>query len=156
MRDEFATGRRQWLLRCLLATITATLGVFLYPIARFLKPRPVTKSGAMEAVAPYRVDELKPDPSGEWPAPFNFGGKPCLVVRTAAGDIKAFNAICTHTDCTVKFRPDKDDIFCSCHGGVYDTNGRNVSGPPPRPLEIYKVVLRGNPGKEEIIVTHTS
>lgn len=149
-------GRRRWLLRCLLTCITATLGVFLYPVARFLKPRVETKSGALETLAPFRVDELKPDASGEWPAPFNFGGKPCLVVRTADGEIKAFNAICTHTDCTVKFRADKGDIFCSCHGGVYDTNGRNVSGPPPRPLESYKVVLRGKPGKEDIIVTHHS
>jgi Rieske Fe-S protein len=137
-----------------LTSIAATLGAFLYPVARFLRPRAETKSGALEAIAPFRANELVPDAKGEWPAPFNFGGKPCLVLRTAAGEIKAFNAICTHTDCTVKYRPDKDDIFCSCHGGVYDTNGRNVSGPPPRPLEPYKVVLRGAPGKEEIIVTH--
>jgi Rieske Fe-S protein len=69
------------------------------------------------------------------------------------GDVKAFNAICTHVDCTVKYRREKGDIFCSCHEGIYDLNGRNVSGPPPRPLESYKVVLRGEPGHEEIIVS---
>jgi hypothetical protein len=31
-----------------------------------------------------------------------------------------------------------------------------VSGPPPRPLESYKVVLSGEPGREEIIVTRAS
>jgi Rieske Fe-S protein len=100
---------------------------------------------------------------------FNFGGKPCLVILTDEGmkrvatgqslnsdDVRAFNAICTHVDCTVKYRRDRGDIFCSCHDGVYDLNGRNVSGPPPRPLESYKVTLRGQPGQEEIIVSRPS
>jgi hypothetical protein len=35
-------------------------------------------------------------------------------------------------------------------------NGHNVSGPPPRPLEMYKVTLRGKPGQEEIIVSRSA
>jgi Rieske Fe-S protein len=146
-------GRRTWLLRILVSGIAVTVGAIVYPIARFLRPRPQTSSGALEVVAPFRADELRADANGEWPPPFNFGGKPCLVVRTPDGEVKAFNAVCTHTDCTVKYRVEKSDIFCTCHGGVYNTNGQNVSGPPPRPLEAYKVILRGTPGKEEIIVT---
>jgi len=123
-------------------------------------------SGAQDIVAPFTVKEL-PNAQNN---PFDFAGKPCLVVLTADGakrlaqgqpvrsdDVHAFNAICTHLDCTVKFRPDKGDIFCSCHDGIYDLNGRNVSGPPPRPLESYKVVLRGDqPGREEIVVSRES
>jgi len=30
-------------------------------------------------------------------------------------------------------------VWCACHNGVYDLEGRNVSGPPPRPLERYDV-----------------
>jgi Rieske Fe-S protein len=67
--------------------------------------------------------------------------------------VRAFNALCTHIDCTVKYRADKGDIFCACHEGVYDLNGRNISGPPPRPLEVYKVTLRGERGQEEIVVS---
>jgi Rieske Fe-S protein len=103
---------------------------------------------------------LKPDAEGHWPPPFNFGGKPCLVIRTPEGEIRAFNAVCTHVDCTVAYRADKGDIFCNCHNGVYDLNGRNVSGPPPRPLEVYKVTLRSRPserpGQEEIVVSRTT
>lgn len=147
--------RRAWLIRVLAGAITVTVGAILYPIARFLKPRAVTSSGAFQKVAPYRVHELRSDDNGEWPAPFNFGGKPCLVIRTPDGEIRAFNAICTHTDCTVKYREDKGDVYCSCHSGVYDTLGHNVSGPPPRPLETYTVTLRGTPGQEEIIVSRS-
>ena len=152
MRTE-PQGRRNWLLRILVGSISVTIGAILYPVARFLRPRPQTSSGALEVVAPYQVSDLRPDANGDWPAPFNFGGKPCLVIRTPEGDVKAFNAVCTHTDCTVKFRVEKNDIFCTCHGGVYNTNGKNVAGPPPRPLEAYNVILRGTPGKEDIIVT---
>ena len=71
-------------------------------------------------------------------------------------DVRAFNAICTHVDCTVQYRSETGDIYCSCHEGLYDLNGRNVSGPPPRPLEIYKVALRGKPGQEEIVVSRST
>jgi len=149
--------RRFWLLRALQTSIAATLAAIFYPVVRYLRPRPAMSSGAMEVVAPYRVNDLKPDlATGQWPAPFNFGGKPCLLIRTPEGDIKAFSAVCTHLECTVEFRAKHGDIFCNCHNGVYDLNGRNVSGPPPRPLEAYRVTLRGKPGQEEILVSRTS
>jgi len=147
--------RRHWLLGLLSAAVSLTAAAIAFPVVMFLRPRAATSSGALEVVAPLRANELKPDAQGRWPPPFDFGGKPCLLVRTPDGEIKAFNAICTHTDCTVEFRPDKRDIFCNCHNGLYDLNGRNVSGPPPRPLEVYKVTLRGTPGQEEIVVSRT-
>jgi Rieske Fe-S protein len=138
------------------AGVVATLAAILYPVIRFVRPRAATNSGALEVVAPYRVNELKPDAHGHWPPPFNFGGKPCLVIRTPEGEVRAFCAVCTHLECTVEFRAAKADIFCNCHDGVYNLNGRNVSGPPPRPLEEYKVTLRGTSGQEEIIVSRTT
>ncbi len=155
-------SRRWWLLRSLEGTVAATVAAFLYPMVRFLWPREATSSGAPEIVAPFTPAELKPD-DGAWPARFtiDFGGKPCLVIRTADGEVRAFNAVCTHTDCTVEYRPNEGDIFCNCHGGVYDAGGRNVAGPPPRPLEAYKVTLRKRkptdpPGQEEIIVSRSA
>jgi cytochrome b6-f complex iron-sulfur subunit len=148
--------RRNWLLHGLEASVAATAAAILYPVVRFLRPRAATSSGSFELVAPYKVNELKADAEGRWPAPFDFAGKPCLIVRTPDGEIKAFDAVCTHLECTVEYREGKADIFCNCHNGVYDLNGRNVSGPPPRPLEVYKVTLRGKPGQEEIIVSRNT
>lgn len=157
--------RRQWLLASLQAAIVATGAAILYPVAKFLKPRPATASGATEVVAPFRVAQLLTTKDN----PFEFGGKPCLIVPTAEGaeklargemlratDLSALSALCTHTDCTVAYRPERQDIYCSCHEGIYDLHGRNISGPPPRPLESFRVTLRGEPGKEEIVVSrHT-
>jgi Rieske Fe-S protein len=70
------------------------------------------------------------------------------LVRTPEGDYRALSAICTHLNCTVQYRAREQDIWCACHNGVYDLSGRNLSGPPPRPLELYEVHVRG----DEIVV----
>ena len=166
MSDGHQGGnRRAWLLRSLAGAISATVVAIFYPVACFLRPRRGTVAGALEVVAPFKVNQLPSAPGN----PFNFGGTPCLVVlspegakRLASGqglrpdDVRAFDAVCTHLQCTVEYRPDHDDIFCPCHDGVYDLNGKNVSGPPPRPLAVYKVTLRGASGKEEIVVSRTT
>jgi Rieske Fe-S protein len=158
-------ARRGWLLRALQGMIGITLIAIGYPVVRFLRPRRAVVSGALEVVAPYRPKDLLSAPA----RPFDFAGKPCLLVLLPEGarrleqgqalhaeDLRAFNAICTHVACTVAHRPGEGDIFCSCHDGVYDLEGRNVSGPPPRPLEKYNVTLRGEPGQEEIVVARSS
>ena len=147
-------SRRDWLLLSLQGIVAASVAVLLYPVARFLRPRKETKSGALEVVAPFQFNQLlKGEPKTQ--LPFDFGGKPCLVIwindGRPDGVLQAFNAVCTHLECTVEYRADHKDIFCNCHNGVYDLNGRNVAGPPPRPLETYKVTRRGK-DKEEIIV----
>jgi Rieske Fe-S protein len=80
---------------------------------------------------------------------FKFGSKPGLLVRTATGEVKAFSASCTHLDCIVQYDPKSKSIICACHNGVYDLTGKNVSGPPPRPLDEFTVNLKG----DEITVT---
>jgi cytochrome b6-f complex iron-sulfur subunit len=148
--------RRRWLLGGLQVSVAATLAAIFYPVVRFLRPRAATSSGALEMIAPYKVSDLKTDAEGHWPPPFNFDGKPCLVIRTPEGEVRAFNAVCTHVECTVEYREAQADIFCNCHNGLYDLRGHNVSGPPPRPLQMYKVTLRGKPGQEEIIVSRST
>jgi len=145
--------RRIWLFRALGAAVSVTVAAIAYPILAFLRPRRTGGALGVEMVAPYRAGQLVLDAEGHWPAPFDFGGKPCLLIKTSDGTIKAFNAVCTHLQCTVEFRSAENDIFCNCHNGVFNLDGRNVSGPPPRPLEEYKVTLRGEPGQEEIIVS---
>ena len=78
-----------------------------------------------------------------------FGTKPVILIRTANNELRALSATCTHLDCTVQYRKDMGLIWCACHNGKYDLNGRNVSGPPPRPLDEYRVVVQG----EEVLIS---
>jgi len=83
---------------------------------------------------------------------FKFGRKPALLVRRPDGNFVAYLAECTHLDCTVQYRSEKEDIWCACHNGVYDLNGTNVSGPPPRPLDALEVHTQG----DDVYVTQKS
>jgi cytochrome b6-f complex iron-sulfur subunit len=82
---------------------------------------------------------------------FAFGSRPALLVLTAEGEYRALSATCTHLNCTVQYRTDLREVWCACHNGLYDLNGRNISGPPPRPLQQYDVHVRG----DEIIVSQS-
>lgn len=123
--------------------ILATLASFLYPVIRFMIPPPVADLGGSEVVAAKAAD-MKPN-SGKI---FRFGSRPGLLIMTADGTYKALSATCTHLGCTVQYRSDLREIWCACHNGTYDLNGRNISGPPPRPLDVYDVHVRG----DEIVV----
>lgn len=72
---------------------------------------------------------------------FKFAGNPALLIKDDKGQLHAYSAKCKHLGCTVSYLPEKKEIFCACHGGVYDPiTGKNVSGPPPAPLDSYKVL----------------
>ena len=121
----------------------ATAAAFIYPVLRYLVP-PKTSDLGSDAVVAGKVGELKPN-SGKI---FRFGNRPGLVIRTANGEYRAMSATCTHLSCTVQYRDDLREVWCACPNGKYNLDGRNISGPPPRPLEAFDVQVKG----EEIFV----
>jgi len=121
----------------------ATAVAFIYPVWRYLVP-PKTADLGGDSVVAGRVGELKPN-SGKI---FRFGSRPGLLIRTASGEYRAMSATCTHLSCTVQYRDDLREVWCACHNGKYNLDGRNISGPPPRPLEAFDVQVRG----EEVFV----
>ena len=142
-REEFQPTRR-WINLLLGSGILASIAAFVYPAIRYIIPPPVSESTSRSVVAA-KVGELKNN-SGKI---FKFGSKPALLVRLADGTYRAFSAVCTHLNCTVQYREDLHEIWCACHNGTYDLEGRNVSGPPPRPLEMYEVHVQG----EDVVVS---
>jgi len=112
----------------------------LYPVSRYLVPPRVGESSAATVTLPIKPEDVKPN-SGQI---FKFGNRPGILLRTAQGDLRAFSAVCTHLNCTVQYRPDLQQIWCACHNGHFDLNGRNVEGPPPRPLDAFVVNARGS------------
>jgi menaquinol-cytochrome c reductase iron-sulfur subunit len=49
--------------------------------------------------------------------------------------VHALSATCTHLGCQVHWDSETTKFRCPCHGGVFDTQGNVVSGPPPRALD---------------------
>ena len=138
--------RRRFLDYLLGTSAFATLGAIVYPIFKFMQPPQIVESGENSVVAA-KLSEV-PANSGKI---FKFGNKPGIVLRTPAGELKAFSAVCTHLECIVQYRPDTKQIWCACHNGQYNLSGKNIGGPPPRPLEEYKVNTRG----DDVVVTRS-
>jgi cytochrome b6-f complex iron-sulfur subunit len=131
--------KRRTFLDAVLAASGAALGAFvLYPVVRYLVP-PRTPEAATRRVVAAKQDEVPPGGFKIFP----FGGEPGILIRGKDGGYRALSAVCTHLGCTVQLRPDGSSIWCACHNGFYDLDGRNVSGPPPRPLESYVVHVVG-------------
>jgi Rieske Fe-S protein len=124
--------------------LLASLASFLYPVLKFVMPPPITEAIETNVVAG-KLGELAAN-SGKV---FKFGRRPALLVNTPAGELRAFDGICTHLNCTVQYRSDFGQIWCACHNGFYDISGKNIAGPPPRPLERLEVQIRG----DEVVVS---
>jgi menaquinol-cytochrome c reductase iron-sulfur subunit len=56
--------------------------------------------------------------------------------------ITVLSPICPHLGCPVNWHPDQSQFVCPCHGGLFNAEGRNVSGPPPRPLDPLEFEVR--------------
>jgi cytochrome b6-f complex iron-sulfur subunit len=132
-------GRRDFLKYLLGGSLIAWLASVLYPVLAYLKP-PKQPEVEISSVKAGKLSEIEKE-SGRI---IKFGTKPVILIRTATGDLRAFSATCTHLDCTVQFKKDAGIIWCACHNGQYDLNGRNIGGPPPRPLDEYRVIVQAD------------
>ncbi|MEP6860310.1 MAG: Rieske 2Fe-2S domain-containing protein [Deltaproteobacteria bacterium] len=70
---------------------------------------------------------------------------PCLLIRTRDDKLLAYSQKCTHLSCAVVPVLDEGLIRCPCHDGVFDlATGRNLAGPPPRPLPVIELEVTGD------------
>ena len=123
-------------LRASFGALAAAVG---YPIAKFLSPPRVEEDTSSRVLAG-KISELAKD---GWKI-FPFGSEPGILVQSGPENFRAFSATCTHLQCTVQMDKASDRIWCACHNGYYDLEGRNIAGPPPRPLTRYTVHLDGD------------
>jgi Rieske Fe-S protein len=143
--ENAANARRGFVNLLLGGGIGAMMVSVLYPVIRYLIPPKSGEATTANVTLPWKPAEIRAN-SGRI---FKFGSQPGILVKTPAGELRAFTAVCTHLNCTVQYREEKQDIWCACHNGVYDLNGKNVSGPPPRPLEEYRVNVK----EDQIVVS---
>jgi Rieske Fe-S protein len=60
---------------------------------------------------------------------YDLEGSEILIKRGEQG-FAAFGTVCPHLGCRVHWEADKQRFFCPCHNGIFDADGRAVSGPP--------------------------
>ncbi len=110
------------------------LAAVFYPVFKYLLPPKVQEV----SVNNINIGEINDFPINSSKI-VRFGRNPVLVIRKDSGDFRALSAKCTHLDCNVQYKSDTKQIWCACHNGFYNLEGKNISGPPPEPLSQYIV-----------------
>lgn len=134
-RSSAGTDRRSFVNLMLGAGLTGWLATILYPVLRYLSPLQRSASADEVVVG----DKAKGDIAAAGFAIVALGAERVLVFRDPQQQMRACSAKCTHEGCTVQYKADESIIWCACHNGRFDLDGRVLSGPPPRPLAAYKV-----------------
>ncbi len=122
-------------------SLAALLGQFGSALFEYLKPR-IPAGGFGSKVTAGLAKEFKPNTvsyvqSGRF-----------YISCLPDGGLLALWQRCTHLGCAVPWRKDKKLFICPCHGSVFTPKGEVVSGPAPRPLDLFPIQIIGG----EVIV----
>ena len=130
--------RRGFLQFLLGFSVVSTVVGMLVPVIGYLLPKSANQStGAPVDVG--KAEDFGPN-TGKI---VSVNDKPVMVVNSKTGGLKAFTAICTHLGCIVSWDTRKSSIACPCHDGYFNpVTGAVVSGPPPKPLVQYEIVVK--------------
>ncbi|RMG44586.1 MAG: plastoquinol--plastocyanin reductase [Acidobacteria bacterium] len=154
MSASLSTTRRRFVNWFLGTSVGALVLSILYPVLRFISPPKMPEATTNEVDAGPVTD---PELAEKGFKIVRFGAEPVILIKAGENDFRAFTATCTHLECIVEYRKDKRLIWCNCHDGQYDLSGRNIAGPPPKPLTPLKVnLVRRGAGQPPSIVISRS
>jgi Rieske Fe-S protein len=129
------SGSRRRLLTGLLGVgLSGWLATILYPIVRYLSPLQQTSNADEVDLS----DKARKDIADNSYAIVALGASRVIVFQDPKKNLRALAAKCTHEGCTVQYKADESIIWCACHNGRYDLDGRVLSGPPPRALTQFR------------------
>jgi cytochrome b6-f complex iron-sulfur subunit len=111
------------------------LASVVYPVIRYLKPLPMQGPTGPVGLTRAEVSKVERDKFAIIPV----GARRVLVLEDSGGELHALDAKCTHEGCTVRYEPGQALIWCACHNGRFDLEGRVLGGPPPRPLSRHRI-----------------
>jgi len=132
---ESLLSRRDFFTGLIYGSLGSVAAYLAYPVVRFLyyeKKLPLPKAVTITLAD---IEKLSLNSA----VYFQYGYLPGILVRTEAGEVRAFSAKCTHLDCNVNYNPDTKTFYCACHDGYFDITGKNIAGPPPTPLVAFNV-----------------
>jgi Rieske Fe-S protein len=141
-------SRRNVLNLLLGAGVVGWLASALYPVIRYLTPLPLPGPTGPVRLTRAEVTKVERDKFAIVPV----GRSRVLVLEDPAGELHALDARCTHEGCTVRYVAGDELIWCACHNGRFDLQGRVLAGPPPRPLARH-LVQRDDDGTIKVSVT---
>jgi cytochrome b6-f complex iron-sulfur subunit len=125
-----APSRRRVLDFVLGAGVLGWMASIVYPVLRYLRPISPQGGPGPLRLSKEEVARLEHERS----LILLSGTTRVLVFEDAEQKLRALEARCTHEGCTVQYASADSNVWCACHNGRFDLDGRVLSGPPPRPL----------------------
>lgn len=118
------------------------LASVLYPVISYLRPLPMQGPSGPVGLTRAEIGKVERKKFAIVPV----GTKRVLVFEDSSGELHALDAKCTHEGCTVQYVSGESLIWCACHNGRFDLEGRVLGGPPPRPLAQHAVQRQADGG----------
>ena len=115
------------------SSLLASMALLSYYVIQFLLPAP--NKNPTRKIYITTTDKILPGNS------FKFtdlkGGR--ITVTNTGSEFIALSTKCTHLGCQVHWKKDQKTFYCPCHDGYFNSKGEVLKGPPPAPLDTYKV-----------------
>lgn len=133
-QESSKVSRRQFLLGALAVSVLGLVGQAGAALIEFFKPRvqPGTFGSKVTAgqATEYQPGTVSHVREGRF-----------YISRLDDGGMLALWHRCTHLGCTVPWREDEEQFHCPCHSSIFTPSGEVVSGPAPRPLDLFPIEI---------------
>ena len=144
VKDEKRVNRRDFLGVASFASLAGLFGQAGVALFNFFKPRSepglfgsIVKAGRVDEFIPGTVSHIS---TGRF-----------YISRLEDGGFLALWQRCTHLGCTVPWREEEGQFNCPCHSSIFTAVGEVVSGPAPRPMDLFHMEIM-----EDAVLVDTS
>jgi len=134
-REKSTLSRREFLGIAWGASLFGLFGQAGVALFRFMKPRVRPGSFGGKIVAG-QVDEFEPGTVN------HIREGRFFISRLEDGGMLALWHRCTHLGCTIPWREDEGRFNCPCHSSIFNPAGEVISGPAPRPMDIFPIEIQ--------------
>jgi len=67
-----------------------------------------------------------------------------MLMKKTDGSVSAISILCTHVCCTCQYDSASTDLYCPCHGSVFDQSGNVLRGPASTKLPSVQLRIDSN------------
>lgn len=142
--DNSRLKRRDFLLLSWVAVSIGLVWQAANAMFNYLKPKIQQGSFGAKVIAG-RVEEFEPGTVN------HIQKGRFYISRLDDGGFLAIWQRCTHLGCTVPWLEERGIFNCPCHSSIFDISGENISGPAPRPLDLFPLEI-----VENVIIVDTA
>jgi len=131
--------RRSFLSMIFAVMGSISFGSLAYPFLKYLAPPKAEIKAQKQTIRKSEVGEAKE---------VLFQNTPAIIIDRPGKGLIALSRVCTHLGCLLEYDKKKKMLICPCHAGIFNLEGRVVSGPPPKSLTVIPLKVEG----EDIVI----